>query len=63
MGAIFTWGFVAMNDAYYVYPLSEVSHPSETILMAKQSFSESNGSFTPGFESTKMGKLTYCRMI
>ncbi len=57
MGAILTRGFVAMNDAYYVCPLSEVSHSSEAILTAKQSFSECNGSFTRVFREYENGEI------
>lgn len=57
MGAILTRGFVAMNEAYYVCPLSEVSHSSEATSKAKQSFSESNGSFTPVFREYENGEI------
>ena len=57
MGAILTRGFVAMNEAYYVCPLSEVSHSSEATSKAKQSFSESNGSFMPVFREYENGEI------
>ncbi|GAB6286719.1 MAG: hypothetical protein STSR0009_29220 [Methanoregula sp.] len=57
MGAILTRGFVAINDAYYVCTLSEVSHSPEAILTAKQSFSESNGSFTRVFREYENGEI------
>ena len=57
MGAILTRCFVAMNGSYYVCPLSEVSHSSEAITKAKQSFSESNGLFTPVFREYENGEI------
>ena len=57
MGAILTRCFVAMNGSYYVCPLSEVSHSSEAISKAKQSFSESNGLFTPVFREYENGEI------
>ena len=57
MCAILTRCFLAMKEAYYVCPLSEVSHSSDEKLKTIQRFSDSNGSFTPVFREYEDGEI------
>ncbi len=58
MGSMLTRWFVAKNGSFYVCPLSEVSHSTDTILDAIRRFSEGDNSFTPVFREYENGEIT-----
>lgn len=58
MGSMVTRCFVVKHGSYYVCPLSEVSHSTDTILDAIQRFSDGHSSFTPVFREYENGEIT-----